>query len=186
MSNSVLVYLGLGTNLGQREENLRQALQRLGQASPPLGAGLALPLLRLLRCSSIYETAPWGYLDQPAFLNCVVEAETDLAPTALLALAQRVEQELGRQPTFRYGPRLVDVDILLYGDLTVDLPDLQIPHPRMAQRAFVLVPLAVIAPGVVHPVLKQTVAALLSRLPEPLMQSGVANRGFRVGRGTGV
>jgi 2-amino-4-hydroxy-6-hydroxymethyldihydropteridine diphosphokinase len=168
LSNVEKVYLGIGSNLGHREENLAQAIRRLGEPSPPAGAGLALPLLRPLRASSIYETAPWGYADQPAFLNCVVEAETDLAPLALLALGQQVERELGRQPTFRYGPRLVDVDILLYGDLVLDLPDLQIPHPRMTQRAFVLVPLAELAPQLVypalHPALRLTIAELARRV----------------------
>lgn len=158
MSRPVTVYLGLGSNVGQREENLIQAMRRLGQHAPEDG------MLRLRRCSSVYETAPWGYADQPAFLNCVVEAETDLTPQALLALAQRVERELGRQPVFRYGPRLVDVDILLYGDLALDLPDLQIPHPRLAQRAFVLVPLAELAPQLVHPTLGLTAAELARRV----------------------
>lgn len=153
------VYLGLGSNLGDREENLRQAIGRLKQSSTPEGG-----TLRPLRASSVYETAPWGYADQPAFLNCALEAETDLTPEALLALGQQVEQELGRQPTFRYGPRLVDVDILLYGDLVLDLPDLQIPHPRMAQRAFVLAPLAELAPALRHPTLHLTIAELARRV----------------------
>lgn len=153
------VYLGLGSNLGQREDNLLQVMQRLGQPSPEARAGQVLPL-HLLRCSSIYETDPWGYADQPAFLNCVVEVETNLAPLALLALGQQVERELGRQPNFRYGPRLVDVDILLYGSLVLELPELQIPHPRMAQRAFVLAPLAELAPELAHPTLHLTIAEL--------------------------
>ncbi|HLF04663.1 MAG TPA: 2-amino-4-hydroxy-6-hydroxymethyldihydropteridine diphosphokinase [Dehalococcoidia bacterium] len=164
MSDVARVYLGLGSNLGDRADNLAQAIRRLGQPSPQAGAELALPLLRPLRASSVYETAPWGYADQPAFLNCVLEAETGLAPLALLALGQRVERELGRQPTFRYGPRLVDVDILLYGDLVLDLPQLQVPHPRMAQRAFVLVPLAELAPELVHPTLRLTIAELARRV----------------------
>ena len=158
MSDVARVYLGLGSNLGDRADNLAQAIRRLGQPPPRDGT------LRPLRASSIYETAPWGYADQPAFLNCVLEAETNLAPLALLALGQRVERELGRQPTFRYGPRLVDVDILLYGDLVLDLPQLQVPHPRMAQRAFVLVPLAELAPELVHPTLRLTIAELARRV----------------------
>lgn len=162
LSDVERVYLGLGSNLGSRENNLAQAIRRLGEPSPQGGK------LRPLRASSIYETAPWGYADQPAFLNCVVGAETDLTPLALLALGQQVERELGRQPSFRYGPRLVDVDILLYGDLVLDLPDLQIPHPRMTQRAFVLVPLAELAPQLVyptlHPALRLTIAELARRV----------------------
>jgi 2-amino-4-hydroxy-6-hydroxymethyldihydropteridine diphosphokinase len=142
----------LGTNVGQRETNLAQAVRRLAES------------VRLLRSSSIYETAPWGYTDQPHFLNCVLEAETNLMPLPLLAAAKRLEEEIGREPTFRWGPRLVDVDILLYGDVTIDLPDLQIPHSRMAQRAFVLVPLAELVPGLLHPTLKQTIGELVGQV----------------------
>lgn len=144
----VTVYLGLGSNLGQRAVNLARAVHRLGDS------------LRLLRSSSIYETAPWGYTDQPTFLNCVLEAETALPPWQLLVVAKNLEDEIGRQPSFHYGPRLVDIDILLYGDLITDLPDLQIPHPRMSQRAFVLVPLAELAPGLTHPTLNLSIAEL--------------------------
>jgi len=142
------IYLGLGSNLGQREANLRRAVQRLGG------------LVRLLRSSSIYETVPWGYSEQPNFLNCVLEAETALPPLQLLAVAQSLEDQIGREPSFRYGPRLIDLDILLYGDVITDLPDLQIPHLRMPQRAFVLVPLAELAPELVHPSLRLTIAEL--------------------------
>lgn len=145
---TVTIYLGLGSNLGQREANLRQAAQRLRES------------VRLLRSSSIYETAPWGYTDQPDFLNCVLEAETDLPPLQLLAVAKNLEDAIGREPSVRYGPRSIDVDILLYSDRITDLPDLQIPHPRMAQRAFVLVPLAELAPELIHPTLKRSIAEL--------------------------
>jgi len=150
----VRVYLGLGSNLGQREENLRRAIRLLGCH------------MHLVRASSLYETAPWGYTDQPDFLNCVLEAETTLTPVELLALGQQVEREVGRQPTFRYGPRLVDVDVLLYGDQVVQeiSPDLQIPHPRLAERAFVLAPLAELAPELPHPTLGVTIAALLANV----------------------
>lgn len=145
---AVIVYLGLGSNLGQREANLAQAVHQLSRS------------VRVLRSSSIYETVPWGYADQPNFLNSVLEAETTLPPLQLLAAVKRLEGEVGREPSFRYGPRLIDIDILLYGNSTTDLPDLQIPHPRISQRAFVLVPLAELAPGLVHPTLGLTIAEL--------------------------
>ena len=147
----VTAYLGLGSNLGQREANLARAVHLLGQRMRPL------------RVSSIYETSPWGYTDQPDFLNCVLEAETKLAAPSLLESVKGLEREMGRVTSFLYGPRLIDVDLLLYGDWTTDLPDLQIPHPRLSQRAFVLVPLAELAAGLVHPTLKLTVAELARR-----------------------
>ncbi len=148
----VTAYLGLGSNLGDREASLSDAMERL--AYPPR--------LTILRCSSIYETAPWGYIEQPDFLNCVLEVRTRLSPARLLRRAKEVEHEAGRQPGRRYGPRPIDVDILLYGTLTLDLddPDLQIPHPRMDKRAFVLVPLAELAEGLMHPTLHRTIGDL--------------------------
>jgi len=151
---STLVYLGLGTNLGQREQNLLEARQSLA------------PWARLLRASSIYQTAPWGFTDQPAFLNQALEVETDLFPLDLLAALKQVELDLGRQPTFHYGPRLIDLDILFYGDIFIDLPGLGIPHPRLAERAFVLVPLAELAPDLRHPLLKLSVRQLLSQVDQ--------------------
>lgn len=149
---AVIAYLGLGSNLGQREANLAQAVLQLSQS------------VRVLRSASIYETAPWGYADQPNFLNSVLEAETTLPPLRLLTAVKRLEGEVGREPSFRYGPRLIDIDILLYGDSTTNLPDLQIPHPRISQRAFVLVPLAELAPGLMHPTLGLTIAELARRV----------------------
>ena len=148
----VTVYLGLGSNLGQRDDNLGQAVELLA----------ASPQMRIVRSSSIYETEPWGYTDQPCFLNCVVEAQTTLAPAPLLELAKDVEQTVGRQHNFRWGPRLIDVDILLYGDQIVSIadPDLQIPHARLTERAFVLTPLSEIAPQARHPASGHPVASL--------------------------
>jgi 2-amino-4-hydroxy-6-hydroxymethyldihydropteridine diphosphokinase len=147
-----MAYLGLGSNLGDRRANLTAAVTGLP------------PAARVLRASSIFQTEPWGYLDQPAFLNQVLEVETRLAPVDLLAALKRLEAGLGRQATFRYGPRLIDLDILLYDELVLNQPDLVIPHPQLAQRAFVLVPLAELAPHLLHPLLGVSMAELKDRI----------------------
>jgi 2-amino-4-hydroxy-6-hydroxymethyldihydropteridine diphosphokinase len=140
------VYLGLGTNQGDRLANL----QAVRAVFTPVQTALA-PSVRLLQASPIYETEPWGFLDQPAFLNQALQAETDLPPMDLLAYLKDLEVELGRMPNFRYGPRLIDIDILLYDELVLSLPGLEIPHPRLAERAFVLVPLVDLAPDLRYP-----------------------------------
>jgi len=144
-------YLSLGSNLGHREANIASALKTLGQEA------------RIVKVSSLYETEPVGYKDQPWFLNLVCAVETDLSPHALLKLAKTTEKILGRKPTLRFGPRLIDIDILFYDDLILDSPDLTIPHPHLVKRAFVLVPLKEIAPNLVHPLSGLTIKELLER-----------------------
>ena len=152
--NESLAYLGLGTNLGNRWDNLRQAMTLI---SPDRS-------VRHLRRSRVYETDPWGMTDQPPFLNCVAEVATTLQPEALLARCKEVEQLLGRVPGPRWGPRLIDLDILLFESRVVDLPHLQIPHPRLHLRAFALVPLAELIPTRAHPTLGRTIGDLAAAL----------------------
>jgi 2-amino-4-hydroxy-6-hydroxymethyldihydropteridine diphosphokinase len=147
-----IVYLALGTNLGDRLQNLQAALD-------------AFPPSIVQRLSShIYETPPWGYADQPAFLNMVVKCETGLGPESLLKRLKQIEVEGGREPNFRYGPRQIDIDILFYDDLVLESETLTIPHPRLQERAFVLVPLAEIAPMYQHPVLHKSIEELLAQV----------------------
>jgi 2-amino-4-hydroxy-6-hydroxymethyldihydropteridine diphosphokinase len=144
-----IVYIALGTNLGERLANLREAIESMP------------PEVTVLTESHVYETLPWGYEDQPDFLNMVVKAETDLEPESLLNYLKQLEVELGREQNFRWGPRLIDLDILFYDDLVIESPPLVIPHPRLHERAFVLVPLADVAADYVHPVLGEFVWGLL-------------------------
>lgn len=154
MTEQHTVYLALGTNIGDREANLKEALQLLP------------PQVQILTVSRLYETAPAYILDQSAFLNIALKGHTALPPADLLTYLKQAEKKLGRRPTRRYGPRLIDLDIIFYDDLIYEIPDLQIPHPRMSERGFVLYPLADVAAEVVHPSLKQTVADLLAHLPD--------------------
>jgi 2-amino-4-hydroxy-6-hydroxymethyldihydropteridine diphosphokinase len=144
-----IVYLALGTNIGDRAENFRAALSALES------------FIEIKECSPIYETPPWGYTDQPPFLNQVLKAVTDLSPTDLLIKLKQIESDLGRTPSVRYGPRLIDIDLLFYDDLVLETERLIIPHPRMRGRAFVLVPLADIASDFMHPGNAMSVLELL-------------------------
>jgi 2-amino-4-hydroxy-6-hydroxymethyldihydropteridine diphosphokinase len=149
------IYLSLGANLGNRARNLYAALRRLQSQ------------VRLDQISSLYETEPVGPVEQPWYLNMACSGETTLTPEALLDFVKGIEREIGRQKGIRFGPRLIDIDILLYDDLVVDTERLEIPHPRFHKRGFVLVPLEELAPDLVHPVLKSDVRALLERADSP-------------------
>ena len=145
-----IIFIALGSNLGDRSKNLETAIAAMN------------PVMQLVTCSSVYETPPWGYLDQPKFLNQVVQAETDLSPVGLLDHLKGIENQLGRIDTFRNGPRTIDLDILFYDNLVIDSPRLKIPHPRLAGRAFVLLPLAQLAPDLRHPVDGRTIQEMLA------------------------
>jgi 2-amino-4-hydroxy-6-hydroxymethyldihydropteridine diphosphokinase len=151
-SNSHTIYLGLGTNLGDRLANLQSALKAL----PPKVTALAL--------SPVYQTPPWGYTEQADFLNQVVKAETALEPRALLKYLKKIENKVGRTATFRWGPREIDIDILFYDQLSYQDKKLTIPHPRVHERAFMLVPLADLAPELQHPITTLTIQQHLAEV----------------------
>jgi 2-amino-4-hydroxy-6-hydroxymethyldihydropteridine diphosphokinase len=151
-ANSHTIYLGLGTNQGNRHENLLSA------------AALLPPKVAVLSQSQIYQTPPWGYTDQADFLNQVIKAETTLAPMELLKYVKRIEKQVGRTATFRWGPREIDIDILLYNDSIYKGRKLAIPHPRLHERAFILVPLADLAPEMQHPLTGLTIQQHLAEL----------------------
>jgi 2-amino-4-hydroxy-6-hydroxymethyldihydropteridine diphosphokinase len=144
------IYLALGSNLGDRVQNLKEAVTSLS------------PQMILKAKSNIYETLPWGYEDQPKFLNMALKAETYLRPEPLLKHLKRLEIALGRQASFPNGPRLIDIDILLFDNLVLNTPALTIPHPHMHERGFVLLPLMDIAPDLIHPVTKKSVREMLA------------------------
>lgn len=148
-----LVHLSLGSNVGDREKNLRDATRRLGSIG------------RVQAISSVYETEPMEFTDQPWFLNCVVALETSSTPAQLMQQLLEIEQNMGRQRLQKKGPRTIDLDMLLFGDEVVNTAELTVPHPAMQHRRFVLEPLAEIAPYASHPVLKKTVRELLDELP---------------------
>jgi 2-amino-4-hydroxy-6-hydroxymethyldihydropteridine diphosphokinase len=148
-----LAYLSLGSNIGDREQHLRDAIARLAACG------------QVMSVSSFYETEPVEFTDQAWFLNCAVALETSLTPERLMKQLLAIEQEMGRKRMQQKGPRIIDIDILLFGDIVVDAPELVIPHPAMAARRFVLEPLAEIAPEVRHPMLKKTIRQLQNGLP---------------------
>ena len=149
------VYLSLGSNIGDRENNLRKAIRALAEAN-----------VRVTRVSSFYETEPVDLREQPWFLNCVVRGETEIPALDLLRALRGIESHMGSRKLVPKGPRLIDIDILLYGDSTIDRPELQVPHPRMLQRKFVLVPLAEIAPNLKHPSWAGTAKQIVSNLAD--------------------
>jgi 2-amino-4-hydroxy-6-hydroxymethyldihydropteridine diphosphokinase len=149
-----IFYLSLGSNVGHREGNLRAAIRALA------GVG------QVKAVSSFYETEPVDFVDQAWFLNCAVVIESLLSPERMMAELLRIEQKMGRERIQRRGPRIIDIDILMFGGRIVDTPNLKIPHPAMHRRRFVLAPLADIAPEARHPVKNRTVGELLAELPE--------------------
>jgi 2-amino-4-hydroxy-6-hydroxymethyldihydropteridine diphosphokinase len=144
------IYLSLGSNVGDRAENIARAVAKIGAGG-----------VRVIRESSLYETEPVEFRDQNWFLNSVIEAETDLAPQELLNALLAIERALGRERRVPKGPRTIDIDILLYGDKQIHTPELDIPHPSMTERRFVLVPFAEIAPQAMHPTTQKTISQLL-------------------------
>jgi 2-amino-4-hydroxy-6-hydroxymethyldihydropteridine diphosphokinase len=164
------VYLSLGSNLSDRQANLEKAVQQLGDNR-----------IEVRRVSSLYRTEPVGYAEQPWFLNCVAEVMTDLMPLQLVRRCQGVERELGRRPGPKNGPRLIDIDILLYENAVVHSPEVTIPHPRMAERRFVLVPLAELAPALEDPVsglrIREMLQATRDKSQVVKLQAQLASRG---------
>jgi 2-amino-4-hydroxy-6-hydroxymethyldihydropteridine diphosphokinase len=147
-------YIGIGSNLGDRENNCKSAIKLLIKNG-----------VRVTKLSSMIETEPWGVKDQPKFINMAIEIETGLNPEELLKALKKIENEMGRQATIRWGPRVIDLDILLYDDLLIKTPQLIIPHPGIKERDFVLKPLAEITPDKKHPALKKSIKELLDEIP---------------------
>ena len=147
--NTITAYLGLGSNLGNKESNILKALSLMEEQ------------IDIVTVSSLYKTEPWGFKEQPIFLNAACEARTTLCPLDLLGYIKSLEIQLGRTQSFANGPRILDIDILFYGNDVLDTPKLTIPHPRLSERKFVLAPLAEIAPTLLHPTLEKTISDLL-------------------------
>ncbi len=147
------VFIAIGTNLGDKEENIRQSIKKMEQNN-----------IHIIKKSNVYKTMPYGYKNQPVFLNCVVQAETMLSPEELLYTLLSIEKQMGRKRKIHWGPRIIDLDIIFYDNLIINSSNLKIPHPDMQNREFVLKPLCDIAPNFVHPVLHKTMKELLKEL----------------------
>ncbi|MDX9948092.1 MAG: 2-amino-4-hydroxy-6-hydroxymethyldihydropteridine diphosphokinase [Bacteroidales bacterium] len=148
-----IIFLGLGTNLGDREKNLSMAVDRIGEE-----------IGKVIRCSSVYETEPWGFQSENRFLNMAVMVRSSLRPSGLLGRILMIEAQLGRLRSGKgYKSRTIDIDILLYGSEVIKKEELEIPHPRIPVRKFVLEPLCELAPDMIHPVLKETFTELLAK-----------------------
>lgn len=146
-------YIGIGSNLGNREDNCERAIKLLIEKG-----------ITVTKRSSMIETEPWGVKDQPKFINMAIEIETSLPPDKLLSALKKIEAEMGRKSSVRWGPREIDLDILIYDDIVMKTDDLEIPHPGVSSREFVLKPLAEIAPDKIHPVLGKSIISLLTGL----------------------
>ncbi len=147
------VYIGIGSNLGNRQENCLRAIELLQKKG-----------IIVTKCSSLYETEPWGVKDQPLFINMAIEIETGLKPKVLLKILKDVEKEVGRKESLKWGPRIIDLDILLIDNIVLNEDNLKIPHPLMHKREFVLRPLCEIAPDIKHPLLKLSIYELIQKL----------------------
>jgi 2-amino-4-hydroxy-6-hydroxymethyldihydropteridine diphosphokinase len=166
----MLAYIGIGSNLGDAMDNCRRAVQAISLDTSN----------QLLRCSPFYRTEPMGKMDQPWFVNGVVAVETLLTPRDLLKFMHSIEKKMGRERRERWEPRIIDLDILFYDKKIVNEVDLQIPHPRLHERRFVLVPLRDIAPDLIHPVLAKTVSKILSELSETERVDLILERGRKL------
>jgi len=164
IEKKTIVYLSLGSNMGKREENLKRALRLLRGK------------IIINKVSSFYDTPPVGYTEQPNFINAVCEAVTSLDPEELLILIKQIEKDMGRTPNFPNGPRIIDIDILIYGKEIIHTNQLTIPHPRMTQRAFVLIPFAEIAPDIIHPISHNTVHELLTKSGQTINIKCLSNK----------
>lgn len=151
-----VVYLGLGSNLGDRRKNIEEAIKLIAQRKD----------IKVREVSSLYETEPVGYEGQRWFINGALKVETTLKPEELLGALKEIEKAVGRVGSSRWGPRVIDLDILLYDDKKIKDKDLIIPHPEMHRRTFVLIPLAEITPDLIHPVIKRPIPELLADLPQ--------------------